>query len=259
MSQDWTLHVGNRQFPFADATLSLNDKSATWTSPGFTWTVGQEVPLRLTVPADDSGPSGATGNSGGSEPAVTGVTVISSAGPDKTYGLGDTIHVRVTFDGPVDVTGTPRLEIDMDPAEWGEKWAAYQGGSGTATLTFAHTVVEPNISTPRASRCWRTRWNSTAGPCWPMALPPCLPTPASATTPTTRWIGRADGRVPRIPAGKRKKGGIHDRPGGGHHRCPPLFCSGPASCTHRHVEGRGFGLAASFPLGIPSELRKRAK
>ena len=28
-----------------------------------------------------------------------------------------------------------------------EKWAAYQGGSGTATLTFTHTVVEPNIST----------------------------------------------------------------------------------------------------------------
>ena len=44
------------------------------------------------------------------------------------------------------MTGTPRLKIDMDPAEWGEKWAAYTSGSGTTTLTFAHTVVEPNYS-----------------------------------------------------------------------------------------------------------------
>ena len=35
----------------------------------------------------------------------------------------------------------------MDPAEWGTKPAAYQGGSGTTTLTFTHTVVEPNYST----------------------------------------------------------------------------------------------------------------
>ncbi len=93
-------------------------------------------------------PAGASGDSGGAEPAsVTGVTVISSAGTDKTYGIGDTIHVRVTFDGPVEVTGTPRLKIDMDPAHWGEKWAAYESGSGTSSLTFAHTVVEPNYST----------------------------------------------------------------------------------------------------------------
>ena len=26
-------------------------------------------------------------------------------------------------------------------------WAAYQGGSGGSSLTFTHTVVEPNIST----------------------------------------------------------------------------------------------------------------
>ena len=96
---------------------------------------------------NNTGTSGNAGGDSGGEPAsVTGVTVISRAGTDKTYGLGDTIHVRVTFDEPVDVTGTPRLKIDMDPAEWGEKWAAYESGSGTSSLTFAHTVVEPNIS-----------------------------------------------------------------------------------------------------------------
>ena len=36
----------------------------------------------------------------------------------------------------------------MDPAEWGTKRAAYEGATGTAvlSLTFAHTVVEPNFS-----------------------------------------------------------------------------------------------------------------
>ena len=79
--------------------------------------------------------------------APTGVSVVSDAGSDKTYGGGEKIEVRVTFDGPVDVTGTPRLKIDMDPADWGEKWAAYDRGSGTSGLTFVHTVAEPNLST----------------------------------------------------------------------------------------------------------------
>ena len=94
--------------------------------------------------------SDTAGGAGGSdaEPAsVTGVSVVSSAGADKTYGDGDTIQVRVTFDEAVDVTGSPRLKIDMDPAEWGEKWASYESGSGTSSLIFAHTVVEPNVST----------------------------------------------------------------------------------------------------------------
>ena len=34
----------------------------------------------------------------------------------------------------------------MDPAEWGQKWASYESGTGTASLTFAHAVVEPNLS-----------------------------------------------------------------------------------------------------------------
>ena len=39
--------------------------------------------------------------------------------------------------------GTPGVKIDMDPADWGQKRAAYASGSGTASLTFSHTVVEP--------------------------------------------------------------------------------------------------------------------
>ena len=79
--------------------------------------------------------------------AVTGVSVTSDAGGDDTYRRGDTISIRVTFSEAVDVSGTPRLKIDMDPAEWGEKWVSYGSGGGTAALTFTHAVVEPNLST----------------------------------------------------------------------------------------------------------------
>ena len=79
-------------------------------------------------------------------PAVTGVEVTSDAGDDATYALGEAIEVTVRFSEAVDVTGTPGLAIDMDPASWGRKRAAYARGSGTAALVFAHEVVEPNLS-----------------------------------------------------------------------------------------------------------------
>ena len=82
-----------------------------------------------------------------SAPSVATVTVSSDAGNDNTYLLGETIRITLTFSEAVNVTGTPQLKIDMDPAEWGEKQAGYENGSGTASLTFTHTVVEPNVST----------------------------------------------------------------------------------------------------------------
>ena len=81
----------------------------------------------------------------GVAPAVTGVAVASDAGADNTYGLGDEIRVRLTFMEAVNVTGSPRLKIKMDP-RWGEFWADYDRGSGTDTLTFVYTVAEPNTS-----------------------------------------------------------------------------------------------------------------
>jgi len=146
---DLTLHVGNDQFAVADAQKQQSGKIAVWSNSGLSWTVGEKVALRLAP----GGGSGATGpdDSQVASVSVTGVSVVSDAGADKTYGNGDKIRVGVTFSQlVVDVDtsgGTPRLKIDMDPAEWGEKWAAYEEGSGTHSLTFVHTVVEPNYST----------------------------------------------------------------------------------------------------------------
>ena len=63
--------------------------------------------------------------------AVTAVAVVSDAGGDDTYALGETISVRLTFGETVNVSGTPRVKIKMDP-RWGEFWAKYESGGGTA-------------------------------------------------------------------------------------------------------------------------------
>ena len=155
---DWTLYVDSHDgLAVSTATRSNGNKTARWTNPGFGFGPNQTVSLSLKVPAGAS--SGAGGASGLIAPdeeqvpdvSVTGVSVVSDPGADKTYGIGDTIQVQVTFNQlVVDVDtsgGTPRLKIDMDPAEWGEKWASYASGSGSANLIFTHTVVEPNVST----------------------------------------------------------------------------------------------------------------
>ena len=46
--------------------------------------------------------------------AVTGVEVVSEADEDDTDGLGEAIRIRLTFSEAVDVTGAPRLKIDMN-------------------------------------------------------------------------------------------------------------------------------------------------
>ena len=75
-----------------------------------------------------------------------GVAISSDAGVDRTYLGGDTMQVRLTFNEAVDVTGTPRVRIDLDPAAGGERWADYASGSGTRMLEFEYTVVEGDLS-----------------------------------------------------------------------------------------------------------------
>jgi len=76
----------------------------------------------------------------------SGVDVSSNAGDDRYYLTGESIEVTLTFSEAVNVTGTPRVKIDLDPADGGEKWADYTGGSGTERLAFAYTVAAGNSS-----------------------------------------------------------------------------------------------------------------
>ena len=116
-----------------------------------------KVDWRQSAPAPTSTPAPAPTSTPAPEPtpaptpppglAVVALAVVSDAGGDNTYTMSDVIRIGLAFSEPVDVTGRPSLAIDMDPADWGTKWATYAGGSGTASLTFTHTVVEPNLST----------------------------------------------------------------------------------------------------------------
>ena len=82
---------------------------------------------------------------------VTGVEVSSDAGGDATYGLGDTIRVRLTFNRAVVVTGVPRVKIDFSTAAGDEKWADYTRSDGMNTLEFTYTVAENDASSAGVS------------------------------------------------------------------------------------------------------------
>ena len=71
--------------------------------------------------------------------AVSDVAIVSTPTQDRTYGVGDSIEVAVTFDAVVHVTGTPVLAVLVGGAE---KAAGLVSGSGTVTLTFRYTVQE---------------------------------------------------------------------------------------------------------------------
>ena len=93
--------------------------------PAFAPLLSMAILLVVVVAALLFGPGAASGQGA---PTVSSVAVTSNAGDDDTYAKDDVIQITVTFDEAVDVTGTPRLNIDMDPAEWGIKWAAYTTG-----------------------------------------------------------------------------------------------------------------------------------
>ena len=63
---------------------------------------------------------------------------IALTGPAKTYRIGDTVGIEVTFSEAVDVTGAPTLALEIGA---GARKAAYVRGSGSDVLTFEYPVV----------------------------------------------------------------------------------------------------------------------
>ena len=64
---------------------------------------------------------------------------VSAVNADGTYGEGDRLRIRVTFNEPVFVTGTPTLVLAMDA---GTRIATYTEGSETEELLFDYTIVK---------------------------------------------------------------------------------------------------------------------
>ena len=69
---------------------------------------------------------------------VTGVAVTSTPSSGSTYGAGETISFKSTFNGPVTVTGTPQLPFSLGGVT---KQAALASGSDSAELVFSYTVA----------------------------------------------------------------------------------------------------------------------
>ena len=70
-----------------------------------------------------------------------GNTIQSIALTDdaKTYKIGDTIGIELTFAEAVNVSGAPTLALEIGSAS---RKAALVRGSGSAVLTFEYSVVE---------------------------------------------------------------------------------------------------------------------
>ena len=77
-------------------------------------------------------------------PTVSKLEITSDPGTDRTYEAEDDIQVTVTFSETVEVTGTPRLQIELGG---GSRTADYQGGSGTAALVFEYEVADGDSDT----------------------------------------------------------------------------------------------------------------
>ena len=124
---------------------------------------GETVTLSYTRTAGEPGLWNAEGNqiADFSGVAVAGPELRVSGGDRGRGGLGlrERRHLRARRDDPgardlqrggprsTRRAASTRIDIDMDPAHWGTKRAAWESGSGTASLTFGYEVVEPNEST----------------------------------------------------------------------------------------------------------------
>ncbi len=79
---------------------------------------------------------------------VVSASLTSGPGETGTWDTGERVEAAVRFSAPVRVSGgTPTLGIVLDGTR---REAAYTGGSGTDTLTFAHTVTAEDDGARRA-------------------------------------------------------------------------------------------------------------
>ena len=78
-----------------------------------------------------------------------GVLSVAFAGAGKTYGIGDTVEIDVTFSEAVTVTGRPTLALEVGAATRKAGWKIGQGAG--AVQRFEYTVAG-GMRTVTASR-----------------------------------------------------------------------------------------------------------
>jgi hypothetical protein len=139
-------------------TPSGGSPSATWTvSVGMTGATGTNagsIRLDLTSRGAIADPAGnrlpnttfTTGQAYTYDTTAPTVSSVSADVPDGRYGIGAVIPVTVTFTEPMVVSGPGTPQLTLATGVPAATPVGYTSGSGTATLTFAYTVVSPNAS-----------------------------------------------------------------------------------------------------------------
>ena len=115
-----------------------NQTETSATIEGLDEDTSYEVQVRATNDEGDSPWSDAGTGQTYAPPTVSTIAITSDPGPDRTYVAGDEIQVTVTFSETVEVTGRPRVSLELGG---GSRTVAYEGGTGTAALVFAYEVA----------------------------------------------------------------------------------------------------------------------
>ena len=83
-------------------------------------------------------------------PTVSSIALTSNSGSDGIYALGDVIQATVTFSAAVDITGSPRLELDFDGVvtnpDRSPRSATCANGTNTTTMVCSYTVAVGDLA-----------------------------------------------------------------------------------------------------------------
>ena len=96
----------------------------------------------------DASGSDLSGHKVDSNPFVTGVELISNPANGQTYGIGENIEIKLTFNEAVKVLGSLSLSFELGDSGEGDgnlRQAQYQSGSDSNELVFRYTVVQGDV------------------------------------------------------------------------------------------------------------------
>ena len=131
-----TINAGSTSATISIATGNdlVNEEDETFTvtlsSPSSNAALGAAKAATGTIEDDDE-----------SAAAISDIQ-FSNAPANGIYGLGDVIEVSVTFDAAVDVTGSPRIALQLPGAPAADRYALYDDSASSDTvLVFRKTVT----------------------------------------------------------------------------------------------------------------------